>query len=74
MIIQNALGVVRIGELKWSKTAIECYEIGCQCKKCDLPKKIESEFKCGMKTVVLELVKKFGAPECKKQITSTNPI
>ena len=64
MIIKNNIGVARIGKLKWSNTAKECYAIGCQCKKCTLPKRIESDFKCGMKPVVLELVKKYGVPNC----------
>lgn len=45
---------------KWTKSAAECYFIGCNCDKCYIRKVIES--KCVMRKVVLELVKKYGVP------------
>ena len=46
--------------LKWTPTSIDCYEIGCNCNKCELYRILNT--KCQMKNVVMELVKKFGAP------------
>ena len=44
----------------WTKTAIECYEIGCWCSKCKLRKIIESP--CYMKETVITLVRNIGRP------------
>ena len=49
----------------WTRSAIDCYEIGCCCSKCFL---YETYFKngvhkCMMKNTVIELVRKFGAPQ-----------
>lgn len=48
----------------WTPTAIDCYQIGCSCSKCNLNKIyfLNSPFKCQMKKTVFELVKKLGAP------------
>ena len=62
--VYNALGAANEDLLKrWTKSAVECYKIGCVCSKCDIPKKKEDNGKCQMKPYVLELVKKFGAPK-----------
>lgn len=46
----------------WTKLAIDCYSIGCNCKKCIIPEIMTSQ-KCMMKYVVKELIKKHGKPE-----------
>lgn len=48
---------------RWTKSAIECYKIGCKCSICNMPQIKETKEKCGMKAVVLELVRRFGAPK-----------
>lgn len=49
---------------KWTQTAVDCYEIGCKCSICNLYKIYfkNSSYKCMMKSTVIELVRKFGAP------------
>ena len=47
--------------IKWTQSSIDCYKIGCNCSKCNIKKIINT--KCYMKQVVIELVKKFGAPK-----------
>ena len=49
----------------WTPTAIECYQLGCSCSKCNIYKFyfIESDFKCKMKDTVIELVRRIGAPK-----------
>ena len=49
---------------KWTKTAIECYAIGCDCSKCEINNLITN--KCLMKYTVFELVKTIGAPQIKR--------
>ncbi len=49
----------------WTPTAVECYELGCSCSKCNLYKLYFSDslFKCKMKETVIELVRRLGAPK-----------
>lgn len=48
----------------WSEQAKDCYFNGCRCSKCLIPEISETlKGKCVMKNVVLELVKRFGAPK-----------
>ena len=49
----------------WTPTAIDCYNIGCRCFRCNLYKIYfeKSVFKCKMKETVIELVRKFGVPK-----------
>ena len=49
----------------WTPSAIDCYLLGCSCYKCNLYKIyfLKSKYKCKMKNVVFELVKKIGAPK-----------
>lgn len=47
--------------LDWTNEARFCYLSGCNCKKCT--NRFESQKKCQMRRVVLELVRRFGAPE-----------
>lgn len=48
----------------WTQSAIDCFEIGCVCSKCNLYKTFfqNSIFRCRMKESVIELVRKFGRP------------
>ena len=48
----------------WTPTAIDCYQLGCRCSKCNLYKLYfkNSIFKCKMKEVVIELVRQLGPP------------
>lgn len=50
----------------WTKTALECYQRGCNCEGCKYKEKLETNSKCQMKYVVLELVRIHGKP---KEIT-----
>ncbi|MDD3238241.1 MAG: hypothetical protein PHV37_09120 [Candidatus Gastranaerophilales bacterium] len=45
---------------KWTSAAVQCYQIGCICKNCDMYEIIGD--KCSMKDSVVELVKKIGIP------------
>jgi hypothetical protein len=49
----------------WTQTAIDCYQIGCICSRCNLYKIyfLNGDTKCRMKESVIELVRKFGAPK-----------
>lgn len=47
---------------QWTKAAIDCYNRGCVCRGCPMSK---LESRCRMKSSVIELVKKFGAPQDK---------
>ncbi len=51
---------------KWTPAAIECYQRGCNCSICPIKNFITSQ-KCQMKSVVIELVKVYGAPNKKAQ-------
>lgn len=51
---------------RWTPTAIECYERGCNCSTCPIQKYIKSQ-KCQMKNTVIELVKILGKPNKKAQ-------
>ncbi len=48
----------------WNRTAIECYEIGCQCEICFLYRVYfnNSPDECKMKKVVKKLIRKVGIP------------
>jgi len=52
---------------KWTQTAIDCYELGCTCSKCNLYKIFFSKnnCKCKMKETVIELVRRLGIPNVK---------
>lgn len=50
-------------DLRWTKQAIECYKLGCTCSKCNIPLIRETKEKCGMKPIVFELVRIYGAPK-----------
>ena len=48
----------------WNGTAIDCYEIGCDCSKCFIYKTyfLPQKWKCYMKRYVKFLLKKVGKP------------
>ena len=45
----------------WTNEAKICYSSGCNCIECT--NRFESQKKCQMRRVVIELVRRFGAPE-----------
>jgi len=47
--------------LRWTKTAVECYQRGCDCSDCYIRTMIST--KCRMKESVFELVRTFGKPD-----------
>ena len=57
----------------WTKSAIDCYSIGCVCSKCYLYKVFFSKknYKCKMKAAVIELIKNIGVPD-KKNYNNEN--
>lgn len=66
-MLDNDLGFAHEDSLRrWTRSAIECYKIGCVCSKCYIPKLLESLKKCNMKPYVLESVKIFGKPDEKR--------
>lgn len=46
---------------QWTKAAVECYQLNCECILCSIPRQMHSQ-KCQMKAVVLELIKHVGKP------------
>ncbi len=48
----------------WTQSAVECYQIGCNCSICGINKLYftGSNSKCMMKYTVIELVRKLGIP------------
>jgi hypothetical protein len=52
----------------WTPSAVDCYELGCVCSKCNINKIYFSSslFKCKMKETVIELVRRYGIPEGEK--------
>lgn len=50
---------------KWTKSAADCYFMGCVCSKCFIYKVIFSKrsYKCMMKNTVIELVRQIGKPK-----------
>ena len=46
----------------WTEQAVECYSIGCDCKKCSLAGGNYS-FVCQMPKVIKSLLKEIGVPE-----------
>lgn len=47
--------------MKWTKSSIDCYLLGCQCEKCEVYRIIGKQ--CRMKLAVLELVRRHGVPK-----------
>ncbi len=51
---------IQVRPSKWTKSAIECYNKGCNCKKCNIPDIVQTP--CYMKKTVIELVRLYGKP------------
>lgn len=49
----------------WSDAAVSCYEIGCTCSWCGIVPGDMKKF-CKMKDTVMELVRRYGKPERKR--------
>ena len=49
----------------WTRQALECYYINCECKRCSLSAGHYS-FICQMPKVIDNLIKTVGAPDIKK--------
>ena len=50
----------------WTDSAVECYDIGCRCSKCNnVPEYFKEQ--CRMKYTVLQLVRLYGEPERGKE-------
>ena len=47
---------------RWTPAAVQCYQRGCVCKGCFYDEFFTAD-KCKMKSSVLELVRKLGAPD-----------
>ena len=47
---------------RWTRGSIECYNIGCNCSKCDIVP-ADLTVSCKMKYAVRELVRKYGKPQ-----------
>ena len=50
----------------WTEDSIFCYKRGCNCSGCYMKNILESDI-CRLKTAVIELVRKFGAPVEKEE-------
>lgn len=48
----------------WTQSAIDCYNLGCECSSCTLYKSFffGKPFECKMKDTVIELIKQVGTP------------
>ena len=57
----------------WTESAKYCYKIGCNCSQCVYMRELEAirPDKCRMKSIVLELVRRFGKPILEGQNDST---
>lgn len=49
---------------KWTQSAVDCYKLGCNCNKCNIPLIMETP--CQMKRVVITLVALYGVPDLNK--------
>lgn len=58
MLYQNRYRATK--QRRWTKTAVECYQIGCICKNCSLYEILGEHCMC--KGAVLELVRTIGIP------------
>ena len=66
--MDNELGSYAPSMIHWTIQALECYKIGCNCRRCSVKVQLKSQ-KCQMKAVVMELIKETGLPDednCKK--------
>ena len=58
------IGFSKTTSQDWTLSAIDCYNLGCNCSKCNLYKIYFSDghVKCRMKNTVIELVRRLGTP------------
>ncbi len=69
MIYKYNVSCSETNSKNWTPTAKECYQIGCNCSKCNIYKIYFSGkyFRCRMKETVIELVRKLGKPNIDKK-------
>lgn len=67
--MQNQLGFLNKTNVKyWTKAAKYCYSIGCWCEHCVIYDYLDATPKdCRMKPIVLELVRRYGAPSIQEE-------
>lgn len=58
--------------LRWTPSAVECYERNCACNGCPISKIIETQ--CLMKNTVIKLVKNCGVPPEQPKEIDVNEI
>lgn len=51
---------------RWTPAAVQCYQRGCVCKGCFYDEFFTAD-KCKMKSSVMELVRKLGAPNIQRK-------
>ena len=56
----NPLYLQHCGLCTWTPTALDCYDIGADCKRCFLPESVKKH--CHMKEKIREIVAKYGKP------------
>lgn len=49
-----------VAQRRWTRSAVECYKLGCVCHKCFLYEIMGD--RCRMKNAVIDLVRRFGRP------------
>lgn len=49
---------------RWTQSAVDCYKLGCNCIKCNIPLIMETP--CQMKRSVITLVRLYGRPDLSK--------
>lgn len=49
---------------RWTQSAVDCYRLGCNCSKCNIPLIMETP--CQMKRSVISLVRAYGIPDLSK--------
>jgi hypothetical protein len=52
---------------RWTRPTIACYNRGCRCEGCSLIPPLETLHRCGLKAIVIELVRLYGRPEVSSQ-------
>ena len=48
----------------WTQQAVDCYKLGCNCSKCNIPLIMETP--CQMKRSVITLIRLYGVPDLRK--------
>ena len=65
MNYKNNVSCSETSSKMWTRSALDCYLIGCICSKCYLYKVFFSKrkYKCRMKEAVIKLVRQIGVPK-----------